>query len=215
MVGHGARAVESKHSFRLDRCPRADSTCRMSQPHPLQVFLSRIPLFAALTSEDLPDILRALRPHGMRAGETIFRQGDVGEAAYIVESGAVEIRLGSAANEFVVARMGAGEVFGELALIDGAPRSATVVCVESGTLHRLDKTEFDFLRRNLRPVAYRVLRVLAMTVSERVRDTNDHIARTLVPDAPVATADTPTAAAATDGGGFRGFFTRLSFWSKS
>ncbi|MCK6573799.1 cyclic nucleotide-binding domain-containing protein [Myxococcota bacterium] len=185
----------------------------MSQPHPLQAFLSRIPLFATLTSEDLPDILRALRPRSMREGETIFRQDDAGEAAYVVETGAVEIRLGET-GELVVARMGPGEVFGELALIDGASRSATAVCVESGTLHRLDKTEFDFLRRNLRPAAYKVLRVLAVTVSERVRETNDHIARALAPDAPVAGA--PAAAAAPgDAGGVRGFFTRLAFWSKS
>jgi CRP-like cAMP-binding protein len=183
----------------------------MSTPHGLQTFLSRIPLFATLTSEDLPDILRALRPRNMRAGETIFRQDDAGEAAYVVETGTVEIRLGGT-GELVVARMGPGEVFGELALIDGAPRSAAAVCLEPGTLYRLDKTEFDFLRRNLRPAAYKVLRVLAVTVSERVRETNDHIARALVPDAPAAGAP---AAAPGDAGGVRGFFTRFAFWSKS
>jgi CRP-like cAMP-binding protein len=179
----------------------------MSQPHPLQAFLARIPLFGALTSEDLPDILRALRPRSMREGEAIFRQDDAGEAAYVVETGAVEIRVGP----LTVARMGPGEVFGELALIDGAPRSATAVCVESGTLHRLDKAEFDFLRRNLRPAAYKVLRVLAVTVSERVRETNDHIARALVPDAPTAKTPAPDA----ESGGVRGFLSRLAFWSKS
>ncbi len=175
--------------------------------HPLQAFLAQIPLFAGLTSEDLPDVLRALRPRSMREGETIFRQGDAGEAAFVVESGAVEIRIG----DLTVARMGAGEVFGELALIDGAARSASAVCVETGTLHRLDKAEFDFLRRNLRPAAYKILRVLAVTVSERLRETNDHIARALAPDAPEA-APAPAAGEST---GVRGFLSRLAFWSKS
>ena len=175
------------------------------EPHPLQAFLARIPLFAGLAAEDLPDVLRALRPRSMRTPEVLFRKGDAGEAAFVVESGAVEIRLG----ELTVARMGPGEVFGELALIDGAPRSADAVCVETGTLHRLDKSEFDFLRRNLRPAAYKILRVLAGTVSERLRETNDQIARALTPDAP------PNTLQAQDTGGVRGFLARLNFWSKS
>lgn len=145
----------------------------------------------------------------MREGETIFRQDDAGEACFVVESGAVEIRLGV----LTVARMAAGEVFGELALIDGAPRSATAVCVEAGTLHRLDKVEFDFLRRNLRPAAYKILRVLALTVSERLRETNDHIARALAPDTPEPAG--AIAGQSTPSGGVRGFLARLSFWSKS
>jgi len=175
-------------------------------PHPLQAFLSRIPLFAALAPEDLPDVLRALRPRSMRQGEVLFRQGDAGEAAYVVESGAVEIRVG----ELVVARMGPGEVFGELALIDGAPRSAQAVCVEAGALHALDKAELDFLRRNLRPAAYKILRVLAGTVSERLRETNEQIARALAPSAPRGEA-----LPAQESGGLRGFLARISFWSKS
>lgn len=176
-------------------------------PHPLQAFLAKIPLFSGLEAEDLPDILRALRPRTMREGETIFRQDDAGDACFVVESGEVEIRLGG----LTVARMGPGEVFGELALIDGAPRSATAICTTAGTLHRLDRVEFDFLRRNLRPAAYKVLRVLAVTVSERLRETNDHIARALAPDAPEPAAG----GAAEPAGGMRGFLSRLAFWGKS
>ena len=177
-----------------------------SAPHPLQAFLSRIPLFAGLTPEDLPDVLRALRPRSMRAGDVLFRQGDPGDSAFVIEAGAVEIRIG----ELTVVRLGEGEVFGELALIDGAERSADAICVDTGTLHRLDRAEFDFLRRNLRPAAFKILRVLASTVSERLRDTNDHIARALAPEAPAAAA--PSAAEA---GGVRGLLSRLAFWSKS
>lgn len=185
-------------------------------PHPLQAFLARIPLFAQLGPEDLTDVLRALRPHTMRAGEVLFRQDDVGDAAYAIETGAVEIRIG----DFVVTRFGPGQVFGELALIDGAARSADAICVEAGTLHRIDRAEFDFLRRNLRPAAFKILRVLAATVSERLRETNDHIARALAPAAETSAGaghagGADASADATEPGGLRGFLAKLAFWSKS
>ncbi len=168
----------------------------------MQAFLARIPLFAALTTDDLPDVLRTLRPLPMVEREVVFRQGSVGDACYVVQSGAIEVRVG----DLAVATMGPGEVFGELALIDGAPRSASAVCTGAGTLYRLDKAEFDHLRRELRPAAFKILRVMAVTVSGRLRETNDHIALALA--AEVGSTETGKGRA-------RVLLDMFGFWSKS
>ncbi|MEZ4468837.1 MAG: cyclic nucleotide-binding domain-containing protein [bacterium] len=78
-------------------------------------------------------------------------------------------------------RLGPGEVIGELALIDGASRSATCRTLEDCTLLRLDKGEFDYLRRN-RPAAYSIIpRVIAATIAGRIRATNEQMAELLAP----------------------------------
>jgi EAL domain-containing protein (putative c-di-GMP-specific phosphodiesterase class I) len=71
-------------------------------------------------SSDCPDRL------SLPAGAELFREGDEGEAAYLIESGEVEIFVMRDGQELILARRGAGEIIGEMALIDGGPRSASV-----------------------------------------------------------------------------------------
>ena len=61
-----------------------------------------------------------------KAGETIIREGDEGDMAFFIVSGAVDVIVGSGDNASVVGRLGTGEVFGEMCLIEPGPRSATV-----------------------------------------------------------------------------------------
>ena len=72
------------------------------------------------------------------AGETIIRQGDSGERFYVVRSGAVEVERDS----LVLARLGPGDAFGEIALLLDVPRTATVTAIEPTRLLALEAHDF-------------------------------------------------------------------------
>lgn len=104
-----------------------------------------------------------------RAGETIFRQGDAGDAMYIIESGEVEIRLfGDMAQALPLRTLRAGEFFGELSLFDRQPRSASAVATADVVLLELDHDAFAAFVRDHPRAALAIFR----TMSLRLRDTN-------------------------------------------
>jgi CRP/FNR family transcriptional regulator, cyclic AMP receptor protein len=93
--------------------------------------LAAVPLFAGLDGAMLDNIGRGMRPRRFRRGEVIFHLGDPGDALFVVVSGAVKITLPSeAGDEAILATLRPGDFFGELALLDGAPRSASAAALE-------------------------------------------------------------------------------------
>ena len=89
-------------------------------------------LFGHADEGTLETLASALRVRRFRKGETVFHQGDPGDALFIVASGSVKVVLPSdeGAEPAIVAVLGPGEFFGELAILDGAPHSATIVAIE-------------------------------------------------------------------------------------
>lgn len=92
-----------------------------------------------------------------KSGEVIFVQGDDARELFIVQSGEVEIRLGNRLLE-TVSQYG---IFGEMALIDDSPRSATALALTDVTLAPIKETQFLFLVQNTPFFALSVMRVLA------------------------------------------------------
>ena len=98
-------------------------------------------LFGAAGEEILDALVHVLRVRRFRRGETVFHQGDPGDALFVMASGSVKVVLPSelGPEPAIVAILGPGEFFGELAILDGAPHSATIVAfepIETLVLHR-------------------------------------------------------------------------------
>jgi CRP-like cAMP-binding protein len=103
-------------------------------------------------------------PKTFKSGDMIFREGDPADCLYLVREGQVEITLGNR----LLKPLGEGEIFGEMALIDGAPRSANAVARTDVTLIPVNEKQFVFLVGQLPYFALGVMRVLA----ERLRTMN-------------------------------------------
>ena len=112
-------------------------------------------------SGDEVDFSLLLRPEvptrNFAAGETIFSEGEPGDEFFVVVRGKVEIRSGDRRLE----TLGPKGIFGEMALIDDSPRSATVVALTDVTVAPIKENQFLFLVRNTPFFALRVMRVLA------------------------------------------------------
>jgi CRP/FNR family transcriptional regulator, cyclic AMP receptor protein len=91
-------------------------------------------------------------------GDTIFREGEQGDEFFVVVRGKVEIRTGERQLEI----LGPRGIFGEMALIDDSPRSATVVALTDVTVAPIKEQQFLFLVRHMPAFALKVMRVLAI-----------------------------------------------------
>ncbi len=131
--------------------------------------LRSIPLFEGLEEDDLVALAAALQPRTFRAGTTIFAQGDIGSAMYIVQSGDVNIHLpGEKSQRISLKDIARGEYFGELSLFDDLPRSASALATSNAVLLELQRETLEtYLDRRPR-AAMAILR----TMGERLRETN-------------------------------------------
>lgn len=109
--------------------------------------LRRCALFAHVDDDTLRTCAGQLRVRRFRRGETIFHQGDPGDSLFIVEGGSVKIVLPSPEGEeaAIIATLGRGDFFGELALLDGAYRSASAVALEPTETLVLRRQPFEAL----------------------------------------------------------------------
>jgi CRP/FNR family cyclic AMP-dependent transcriptional regulator len=136
--------------------------------------LRRYPLFAKLADAEVAQLAERMRMRSFKRGEALFRKDDPGMHLYVVLAGAVKIALpGEFGQEALVSIMRAGDFFGELALFDGSPRSASATALEDTRAALLARDDFlAFLEAH--PAAVRVvLDALAKTIrrlSDRVED---------------------------------------------
>lgn len=108
--------------------------------------LARVRLFRGVDQAVLERLARGLRARRFRRGEVVFHQGDPGDALFIVLSGAIKISLpGETGDEAIIATVQPGDFFGELALLDGAPRSASATALESTETLVLPRARFSEL----------------------------------------------------------------------
>src|SRR6266851_4132843 len=118
-------------------------------------------LFSELDEVELAKIARLLKEHKVSENELIFSQGDPGDALYIVLHGRVRIATtDSFGRERVLAFYGPGEFFGDMAVLTGAPRSATATASSDSRLLQLRKDDFDVLLATSVGIMRGMLRVM-------------------------------------------------------
>jgi CRP/FNR family cyclic AMP-dependent transcriptional regulator len=99
-------------------------------------------------------------------GETVFREGDVGQTMFVVRAGQVRITRQVRGGERTFAVLGPGEFFGEMAVLSGRPRSATATAVDALTLLELDEKRFEAMINTQAEIAARILKKLARRLDE-------------------------------------------------
>jgi len=127
--------------------------------------LSNVRLFKGLNKTLLRKLLAELFEKEYNAGEIIFSEGDSGKALYIVMSGSVKIVKKTGSDDKVLAPLGPGSYFGELALISETPRFASAVVEEKAVLLIMYKSYFDNLIKGNSRISSRVLVNLAECLS--------------------------------------------------
>jgi len=109
-------------------------------------WLGRTVMFRDLPAEELAAVAAAVKPEEHKRGSYVVREGEAGERLYIVLSGRLEVRRDYAPGQSEpVAEMGEGDVFGEIALLQGGPRTRSVRSLERSVLLALDKADFERL----------------------------------------------------------------------
>lgn len=122
----------------------------------------QMPLFAACSQKELAQVATMTVPAHVPAGTVLTRQGAAGGLAYVIAKGTAEVVRGGRR----LARLGRGDVVGELSLIDGEPRSATVKAVSDLEVLELSAQDLHKLLRKAPSVTRKLLEAL----SERLRD---------------------------------------------
>jgi CRP/FNR family transcriptional regulator, cyclic AMP receptor protein len=130
---------------------------------------SRVPLFEGVSAEDRAALARAATLRTYRRGETIVQQGQPGDAFYVLVRGRVAVAIVAPdGREVVLNTLGEGDHFGEMALLDDAPRSASVIAQEKSDLAILSRGVFlDLLKSN-----FVLTRALLGSFSARLRRAN-------------------------------------------
>ncbi len=132
-------------------------------------------LLAALPTELSQSLFARARPLSLVANQTLFVAGDEGDGCYRVEEGLLKASVAApAGGERILAILGPGSVVGELSMIDGAPRSASVTALRDSNLSFVSRAAFDAFGRS-RPDLYRYVATL---LARRLRDTDDALVAT-------------------------------------
>lgn len=123
--------------------------------------LASVPLFSLTDSEERAALASLLQPRGLRTGETVFHQGEPGDELFLVREGRVQVFTTTDTGErIVLGQYGPGDVFGEISLFDGGPRTATAVGAEDSQLVVLDRESLFKLLRQHPHIAIDLLTVM-------------------------------------------------------
>src|ERR671932_1223119 len=129
-------------------------------------------IFETLASEELETIAQLLRERRLREGELLCRQGEPGDALFIVTGGRIRLStVDPGGNEKVLTYFTDGQFFGEMALLTGAPRSATATAETDSQVLVLAKHDFD----QLLATHSQIMREMLKVVSQRTLQTNQQL----------------------------------------
>ena len=135
-------------------------------------FLRQVSLFRSLSDKALLDLSAITIEQTIPAKTTVFKEGDKGDALYIVKSGKINIlKRNSAGIDSVLVSLNKGAVIGDMAIIDEQPRSASVATVQETTFLIITKDDFRQLLADVPEISFQILKM----TTERLRKTNVHL----------------------------------------
>lgn len=132
-------------------------------------FLVEFPIFRDFDGEDLDALGPLCTIQALAAGAQVCKEGDPGDAMYVVRSGVLEVSRAVEGEARHINLLSAGEFFGEMALVDGSPRSADVSVKEDAVLVRVPADAYRALKAQRPVTALKVADVLLKQLSFRVR----------------------------------------------
>lgn len=150
-------------------------------------FFRTLTLFRGLGTSELEDIAQMLQPFARGPGETLFQQGADLNGIYFIQDGLIEIRARVPGDEVLtLARLGHGDVLGEVALLDRGRRTASALAVEPTTGYWLGRRHFEILRLDHKPASLSIMQRLIENTCAAVRRSYARIAELLQEAAPLA-----------------------------
>ncbi len=129
--------------------------------HPEVEILARVPLFSGLSRSQLRSVAQLAEEVSYTAGRMIVRAGSPGVAFYVIVEGEAKVLRGTIASARGTWRLGPGDFFGELALLDGRPRSASVVAETPLRTIRIERAPFRRLLKEQPAIALALLEGMA------------------------------------------------------
>ncbi|KLO21724.1 MULTISPECIES: cyclic nucleotide-binding domain-containing protein [unclassified Marinitoga] len=152
----------------------------------MEEFLKNISLFKELTDEQLNEISKILKPINFKTGEIIISEGEKGDTMYIFKKGKVQIthqltlKIGShhwEESEKSMAILDDKKIsfFGEMSLVTGSPRSATIKAISECELYEISKKDFENLAEKRPDIGYKIMKEIASTLSCRIENLNENI----------------------------------------
>lgn len=142
--------------------------------HYIEQALQKIPFLALLAPTQRTTLIRLGQVTLLEPEEVIFREGDTSNSMYVILSGAVQIVKTAAEDTILLVQLKAGDFFGELALLDSQPRSATAICLDPCELFTI--TQAAFRQMILESHSEAVFQIFS-TLTQRVRETSDKYLR--------------------------------------
>jgi CRP-like cAMP-binding protein len=134
--------------------------------------LAKFTLFAELSEEELHGLIEQSATERYAAGERIISAGDSGHCMYVILSGSVRVTIKRGNGEIELARLTSGDFFGEVALVDDGPRSATVTATEDCELLCITRTTLGVLAGLHPGAAIHLLAAIGRSLVARLRSGN-------------------------------------------
>lgn len=145
-------------------------------------FLLTTPMFENLDPMEIREIVHIVEKAKYGPGETIFREGSPGDAWYALYRGEVDVLKELEAGEYKIRTLGAGACFGEIAVLDGSPRTATIRAVTDTTVLRIPQDKFQALVADEHLVAYKLIKHMAFVLAEKQRENTEKLSELLRSD---------------------------------
>jgi CRP-like cAMP-binding protein len=154
-------AIPAAARFVTEETSERRATKREAADSERVAILAHVDLFRGLSDDERNELANHLRPAPFTRGEVITRQGNVAHHLYLIRTGSVSVRVTDGAMQREVAQLSAGEFFGEMSLLTGEPRAATIVALQDVECLRLDADAFRSLLQHRPDMAEQVANVLA------------------------------------------------------